>query len=421
DKEHIFVRNTNDDFFIKNRYESEVFENYIVIDDIKYGSAVGYWTNYASGGNDDNYMEIIKNRAKELVRSQKKLSLLMDIYYPENDYIDKRPLIMMIHGGGFFIGDKKNDFMQDMCPYLARCGYTVASIDYRLGYIPSQSNIDRIGYQALQDARAAMRYLVAHADKYGIDTSRIYVGGTSAGAITSLNLAFMEEEFIPASANGGFFKTSLGGLDESGNKLKEEFDVKAVINMWGAVHDSAMISPNKDVALLSIHGDADMVVPIEYANPFLDVGKVAEWLTNKLCGSKIIHRRAHAHNYSAEKLIVIPDGGHGPIYDDKNNLNENYFMIKDEMTIFLHELNKRNLNDISLEDLNIHFTNNQIQISPNKDVISDYYINVVGGCITTDKRNNYRTIWFSNVSEKYYEFHITNNIGANKTLKLYVN
>ncbi|MDR2084150.1 MAG: alpha/beta hydrolase fold domain-containing protein [Bacteroidales bacterium] len=418
---HTFTKNISNNNFVKNRYKNEVFDSYKLIDDIKYGTAVGYWTNYSTEGDNDNYIDIVKSQAKHLVKSQKKLDLYMDIYYPENDFVEKRPLIMMIHGGGFFIGDKKNSFMQDMCPYLAKCGYTVASIDYRLGYIPSQANIDRIGYQALQDARAAMRYLVKNANKYNIDTARIYVAGTSAGAITGLNMAFMEEEFIPESVKGGFLRSPLGGLDDSGNKHKESFKVKAVINMWGAVHDSAMISPNKDIAILSVHGDADMVVPYEHANPFLDAGKIAEWLTNKLCGSKVIHRRAKENKYSSEKLIPIQGGGHGPIYDEKNQLNDNYYMIKDEMTSFLYNLNNKDLNEITIDDLNVNFEDNIIKINPTHESIHSYYINVVGGCITQDKKNNYNTTWFSNVNDRFYEFHITNKIGACKTLKLYVN
>ena len=420
DYTYICVKSTALDNIVKGRYKKEIFTDYAVISDIKYGSAKGYWSSFSTE-NNDNYVDIIKNQAPQLVKSQKKLDLLLDIYYPEGDYLDKRPLIMLIHGGGYFVGDKKNSFMLDMCPYFAKCGYTVVSIDYRMGFVPSQANIDRIGYQAFQDARAAMRFLVRYADKYQIDTSMIYVAGTSAGAIMALNMAFLDEPFIPESANGGRGKSSLGGLDDSGNKYNESFDIKAVVNMWGAVHDSAMISPEKEVALLSVHGNADMVVPFDYANPFMDAGKVSEWVTNKVCGSNVIHRRAKANNYANEKLIVIPGAGHGPVYDKNNKLNSNYYMIKGEMTTFLHNVIGKNLEEIELDDLNISFNKNHIEINPNFDVVSRYHINLVGGCITYGKKNNFDVVWFSNATERYYEFNVVNKIGVNKVLKLYVN
>jgi acetyl esterase/lipase len=83
--------------------------------------------------------------------------------------------------------------------YFAERGYVVASINYRLGFFPLAPSVDRAGYRALQDAHAAVCYLIANADEFGIDTSNIFAAGTSAGAITALNLAFMEEKNRPES------------------------------------------------------------------------------------------------------------------------------------------------------------------------------------------------------------------------------
>ncbi|MCQ2307587.1 MAG: alpha/beta hydrolase [Bacteroidales bacterium] len=60
-----------------------------------------------------------------------------------------------------------------------------------MGFLPFKRNIKRAGYAAIQDAHAAMRYLVENQSVYGIDTSMMFVGGTSAGATTALHLAFM--------------------------------------------------------------------------------------------------------------------------------------------------------------------------------------------------------------------------------------
>jgi len=82
------------------------------------------------------------------------------------------PLLVWVHGGGWKNGSK------DGCPPLrkgyAQRGYAVASINYRLSghaVFPAQ----------IQDCKAAIRWLRAHAVEYGIDPKRIGVWGSSAG------------------------------------------------------------------------------------------------------------------------------------------------------------------------------------------------------------------------------------------------
>ena len=83
------------------------------------------------------------------------------------------PLIVFIHGGGWLIGDKSH--VQTQSVYrLLYAGYAVASINYRLSYeakFPA----------ALYDCKAAIRFLRANSDKFGVDASRIGVTGNSAG------------------------------------------------------------------------------------------------------------------------------------------------------------------------------------------------------------------------------------------------
>lgn len=81
-----------------------------------------------------------------------------------------RPLIVWIHGGGWKSGSKE----QNPALFLVREGYAVASINYRL--------TDRAPWPAqIEDCKAAIRYLRAHASRYRIDPDRIGVWGGSAG------------------------------------------------------------------------------------------------------------------------------------------------------------------------------------------------------------------------------------------------
>ncbi len=82
----------------------------------------------------------------------------------------KMPLIVSVHGGGWDGGNKEQAFPG---PLLER-GYAVASIDYRLSR-------DAIYPAQIEDCKAAIRWLRAHAADYGIDPARIGVWGASAG------------------------------------------------------------------------------------------------------------------------------------------------------------------------------------------------------------------------------------------------
>ena len=95
-------------------------------------------------------------------------SLLLDLYIdPKKTPI---PLIIAIHGGGWFTGSKK-----DYPPkrFLER-GYALASVEYRFSQeasFPAQ----------LEDVKAAVRWLRAHSSQYGLDPHRFGAFGHSAG------------------------------------------------------------------------------------------------------------------------------------------------------------------------------------------------------------------------------------------------
>ena len=123
-------------------------------------------------------------------------STSMDLYLPD-DGADVHPAVMFIHGGSWKAGDK--DHARNMGPRLARSGYAVASINYRLlpeGVFPND----------LADCTCALAYLRAHAEEHGIDPERIAVMGYSAGAhLASLVGLGSEHPELPADceAAGG--------------------------------------------------------------------------------------------------------------------------------------------------------------------------------------------------------------------------
>lgn len=308
-----------------------------VKNNIRYGKAMGYWT-HLEGVEQDVFKAFSKGYLKSFKR--RSLDLKLDLYTPRG-LSGKQPLIMFIHGGAYYIGYKDEPAYVDFCKYFSSMGYVTASINYRLGFHASKNEIERAGYVALQDAHAAMRYLVAHANEYNIDTDRIYVAGSSAGSITALNLAFMKDDGRPDSSRGkkAFLtnKADLGDIESSGNDLKESFHISAIANMWGAVSDLNILE-NSSTSIISFHGEDDNVVPYAEGYPLASAGEgVAKMLGEEMFGSSCIDRKAgelglRHHFYS------FPGEGHALNTTGKDKQpNANHEFIKDRITEFFFE------------------------------------------------------------------------------------
>jgi acetyl esterase/lipase len=120
----------------------------------------------------------------------------LDLYTPAGDRGRDRPAVVWIHGGGFRAGSKANRNVVELATAFAQRGYVAASIDYRLlaqgvvcGGTPTPApQCAGAALAAKEDAQAAVDWLRAHARGLRLDPRRIAVGGTSAGAVTSLLL-----------------------------------------------------------------------------------------------------------------------------------------------------------------------------------------------------------------------------------------
>ncbi len=261
----------------------------------QYCTSDGRFTNaeYFSDSEIDSTMGVIYANAMDWQGNAQDLEL--DIYYPSNasEDLSERPFILLIHGGGFFIGDKSA--MWNDCAEFAKRGYVAATMSYRLGVDTSDIfNAFNGVYRAQQDANAALRYMVNNAANYSIDTDWMFIGGESAGGVTSLNVVYADQ----ADWNGinPLLQFSLGALNTSGNNLTDEFTLKGVYNSWGATLGSA-ITPSEMIPNISFHGLLDDVVPI---------GATPEGLV----GSAVIHDLLINNNVCSE-LVVDSLGGHG--------------------------------------------------------------------------------------------------------------
>lgn len=251
------------------RYSSSIFNQVDTLEDIEYASA-DWLNNPISFLADYNIHEGEAKTAKR--------PLFMDIFIPHGDTLSKRPALIFAHSGGFLIGSRKNEDMLALCDSFARRGYVTATIDYRSGmgvtltrYLGifishislAEENGIRAFYRATQDSRAAIRFLKHNADLYGIDTSKIYMVGSSAGGFVALNNLYMNQsEEIPPEA---LIAPTLGNLDTVGVQGYGS-TANSIVSMWGAFQGPELIE-NDTTPVFLIHGEDDDVVPFKKGMP----------------------------------------------------------------------------------------------------------------------------------------------------------
>ncbi|HVV15660.1 MAG TPA: alpha/beta hydrolase [Polyangia bacterium] len=225
----------------------------------------------------------------------------LDLYLPRRHGPTAMPVALLFHGGGWVSGSK-DEIALDVVPYLAM-GIAVANVDYRLAATATAP-------AAVEDARCALRWVVRHADQYGLDTHKVVTVGSSAGAHLALMAAM-----APAAA----------GFDDlcPGN---EPMPVAAVINFFGVSDVGELLAPatardfavgwmgnppNRDdlarrvspltyvakggPAVFTVHGDADPIVPFEQ--------------------SKRLHAALSAAGVP-NRLYPVAHGGHGEFGGD---------------------------------------------------------------------------------------------------------
>jgi alpha/beta superfamily hydrolase len=101
-------------------------------------------------------------------------SLSLDAVRPNHDTGSALPVVVWLHGGGWYSGNKRNAINNHMLDGLVYSGFVLASVEYRLsGEAPFPAQI--------HDVKAAIRWLRAHPDVLGIDLERIAVAGFSSG------------------------------------------------------------------------------------------------------------------------------------------------------------------------------------------------------------------------------------------------
>jgi len=229
----------------------------------------------------------------------------LDLYIPTDRHGE--PLVVFVHGGGFDHGDKAGDSINPSNLQWLWQGYAMASVNYRLlqhALWPAQ----------IEDCKAAIRWLKAHANDYGYSPSKIAVVGESAGA----HLVAM------------IGTTSGKKLFDVGDNLDQTSDVTCVVDLFGPVDvtrlpglAAKLLGPDNNdnqemrrnaspityvhegqPPILVVQGTDDKLVPYEQAELFADA-------------MDKVHAPYHFH--------TVVGGGHNPFFGLNTNPKTGWF------------------------------------------------------------------------------------------------
>lgn len=252
------------------------------------------------------------------------IPLRLDIYQPEGECTSARPIVLLVHGGGFRSGSKSGAIFVSFAEQMTERGFVVMSADYRLlddnpiisaafdqlrpdiEAIQPDESVERINsiLAATEDIATALTWIEQTASEQCVDIDRLGVWGSSAGAFTVMQTTY--------------------ALDDFGIRVPLP---KAVIEYWGAIANPQQMN-GSDAPVLIIHGTEDNIVSYDAALRIearaIDVGVPHSFYT-------------------------INGAGHGFLAINVDNI----------------QVNNTSLTDLTIQFLDDHFSNN----TPNYETV----------------------------------------------------
>ncbi len=245
---------------------------------------------------------------KVVYKTVKDRKLELHIFHPPGfKPTDRRPVFVVIHGGGWRGGTPRRFY-----PYansLVSRGFVGVSVEYRL----LTSRKGNTVFDCVKDGRSAVRYIRAHAKELGVDPSRIIVAGGSAGGHVAAGTAMFDNiddpgEDLSVSCVPNALVLLFSVLDTSpqgyGNRL--------IGPAWKSISPLHRIKQGCPPTLI-FHGDKDSVTPLATVNKY---------------------KKAMAENENICELVIEPGGKHG-------HLNQNMKLFDqavDRIEVFAKKL-----------------------------------------------------------------------------------
>ena len=223
------------------------------------------------------------------------VELKIDVYQ-SRDQREPAPTFIYYHGGGWVAGSKEANVLR-LIPYLEK-GWTAVNVQYRLGNVS-------LAPAAVEDSLCALRWVARNAEQYGFDTARLVVSGNSAGGHLALTTgmippeAELDRQCLGSETPKVAAIVNWYGITDVADLLDGANQKSYAVRWLGAQPNrneiAGRVSPlnyiREDLPpVISIHGNADPVVPYDHAVQ----------LHQSLNRSEVVN-----------ELITVPNGLHG--------------------------------------------------------------------------------------------------------------
>ena len=229
--------------------------------------------------------------------------------YQRRDVTTPQPTLIFIHGGGWVLGTKESAVMSFL-PWL-EMGWNVVNVEYRLSHVA-------LAPAAVEDCLCALKFVVAHAKDYNVDTARIVTSGESAGGHLALTTGMIPDSAgLDRQCPGTNFTGRGAGIPKVA-AIVDWYGITDLNDMLGGPNERAYavewfsglpnreelarkLSPlsyvRKDLPpIIAIQGDADPIVPFSHSTRLRDALTTAG---------------------VPNELVTIPGGGHGNFKADE--------------------------------------------------------------------------------------------------------
>lgn len=278
--------------------------------------------------------------------------LKFDVYEPFNDNNRKRMVLVMMHGGAYWSGDKDHGQCKFLGEDLSKMGYVVISPQYRyeptfLSLLNEEKMVKAVA-RGTQDAKAMLRYLYKdvreNGNTWGIDTNLIFVGGASAGSFNALHAAYLDnDDELPQQ--WWDWINEAGGIDGNSGNPGYPAKVKGVINISGALARKEILD-NETIPFLSVHDVGDPQIPFGTGKPYNIP------LLPTVDGSSTLHVKANELGLY-NPFLIIPGNGHTSYEELGIRVQPNYDSTFKYIRDFMYTLycDSRTITGVQLSEL----------------------------------------------------------------------
>ncbi|MEI7596426.1 MAG: carboxylesterase family protein [Bacteroidota bacterium] len=297
-------------------------------------------------------------------------TLKLDIFKPVGDANCKRPIMMLLHGGAWAVGNKEDASMKYMSRELAKRGWIVANINYRLGthktsdytmklfcnssisepcaYICDTTEAIRGNFRSMQDAKGAIRFMKSRNLIDSSDINNVFIGGESAGAFTSYSVGFTDKlSEKPSSCYSiadaptpdtyfanlacthtplNFSRPDLGSIEGTLNLGTYDANVKGIASFFGGVFDLNIFQQTDSTPCVYMFCQgSDVIVNYNYGKIF---GRIDSECYSAICQPYAFYPNAWGNEGLRQHFVSM--GSYAPYYKaeiiDNYALNNNCFV-----------------------------------------------------------------------------------------------